>query len=76
MSKTNKVMTIGEPLNLPDAYVDCIIQHENGDQRLARLNHEKTRWEIYGHGVRAYSIWLVKHVVRWKVVEYYDTIPK
>lgn len=46
---------------LPDKYVECILTHVDGTQRIGRLNHDQTFWQLSSYDNRR------KHNYLWKL---------
>lgn len=39
-------------ISLPEPYVECVLKHKDGSQRIGRLNHKKTHFQLSSFEVR------------------------
>lgn len=57
-------------VELPEPYVDCVIRHKNGSQRIGRLNHKKTHFQLSSYQPRRVEVvWAVADITDVKVIE-------
>ena len=56
---------------LPDSYVDCVIQHEDGSKRIGRLNSGRLYFELASYQNRKdYVVWPIEKVIAFAVINY------
>lgn len=58
---------------LPSPYVDCVLLHKDGTQRIGRLNHNSTHFQLSSYSTRKVEVvWAVKDVIEFKIIEYFS----
>ena len=58
-------------IKLPEPYVDCVIQHEDGSKRIGRLHFGKVYFELASYQNRKdYVVWPVEKVVGYSVISF------
>ena len=59
-------------ISLPEPYVECVIKHIDGGQRIGRLNHRKTHFQLSSFEMRKVEVvWAVSDVVACKPVDFF-----
>ncbi|MFM5032379.1 hypothetical protein [Aeromonas media] len=56
--------------NLPKPYVDCLLLHRDGSQRIGRLNHNSTHFQLASYQTRKTEVvWAPGDVILWREIE-------
>ena len=57
--------------DLPDTYVDCLIQHEDKSMRIGRLHHAKQYFELASYQERrCFVVWPIEKVINCRVIDF------
>lgn len=55
---------------LPVPYVDCLLLHKNGNQRIGRMNHNGSHFQLASYQTRKTEVvWAPDDVVMWREIE-------
>ena len=58
-------------IKLPEPYVDCVIQHEDGSKRIGRLHFRKAYFELASYQNRKeHVLWPIENVVGYSVINF------
>lgn len=59
-------------ISLPEPYVECVLKHKDGSQRIGRLNHKKTHFQLSSFEARkVYVVWAASDVVACKTIDFF-----
>lgn len=55
---------------LPVPYIDCLLLHKDGSQRIGRLNHNGSHFQLASYQTRKTEVvWVPDDVVMWREIE-------